>query len=229
MASAAHASFQQNRQDVDRLIAIHTSIGGPRPGRRAGVQCLNKAAIVLTSAIWEAYVEDVCGNAIDHMADHLADSTRLPEALKLEIAADIHRRWDDNVKKVKDRNAAWELADNGWKIVLRNNLSRIKRKMLMGNSFNTCKSDNVKDLFSRTTGLQDVSLAWRWQHTTAQHNCERLDRYITLRGDIAHRGASANSVMLTQCTAFLDLVDRLVNATDASVDQHLYVMTGMRF
>lgn len=194
-----------------------------------GVQCLNKSAIVLTSAVWEAYVDDVCGNAVDHLSQHLPDASNLPDLIKLEIAAEIHRRYNDAPGKKKDRKSAWELADGGWKIVLANNLTRIKEKMLMGNAFNTCKADNVKDLLERAIGLQDVCQFWRWQGATPDRVRTRLDEYIGLRGDVAHRGAAATSIRKNQCTAFLGLVEHLVGATETAISNHLQTLTGTGF
>lgn len=229
MASQAHRSFQGNKTDVNRLLEIHEHLGGRGRGRRKGVQCLNKAAIVLTSAVWEAYVEDVCADAIDHLSDHLTDSSNLPDLIKLEIAADIHSRYNDTPNKQKDRKAAWDLADEGWKAVLANNLTRIKGKLLTGNAFNSCKSENVKDLLERGIGLSNVCQFWRWQGATPEQVRTRLDEYIKLRGEIAHRGDAAQSIRKNECTAFLSLVERLVQATDTAVSDHLRRLTGSGF
>ena len=66
-------SFQGNISDVIRLIEIHRQLAGPAQGRRVGLECLNKSAIVLILATWEAFVEDLAENAFECM---LANATR---------------------------------------------------------------------------------------------------------------------------------------------------------
>lgn len=227
LPSPAKQAFEANKTDVKRLLEIHTNIGGVGQGRRRGVQCLNKSAIVLTSAVWEAYVEDLCGNAVDHMAQHIPDASGLPDLIKAEIASEIHRIYNDGPNHTKDRLAAWVLADAGWKTALANNLARIKNKLYVGDALNTCKAKNVKHLFSQSIGLADVTLSWHWQGTNPATNIARLDNYIVLRGDIAHRGEAATSVKRNQCTGFLSLVEHLVDASEAAVSQHMLIKTGV--
>jgi hypothetical protein len=56
----AHMFFQENMSAVERLLQIHVKLGGERPGRRWGSEGLNKSAVVLLVACWEAYLEDLC-------------------------------------------------------------------------------------------------------------------------------------------------------------------------
>jgi hypothetical protein len=58
MPSAAWTQFVANCADIDQLLTIHTDIGGGSAGRRK-LEVLNKSAIVLITAYWEAYCEDV--------------------------------------------------------------------------------------------------------------------------------------------------------------------------
>lgn len=56
--SNAILAFDESRKDIDRLLEIHQRLGGKGKGRRHQLEVLNKSAIVLISAIWEAYCED---------------------------------------------------------------------------------------------------------------------------------------------------------------------------
>ncbi len=60
-------NFRANLADVIRLIQIHRDLSGSERGRRVGVECLNKSAIVLILASWEAFVEDLAESAFDCM------------------------------------------------------------------------------------------------------------------------------------------------------------------
>jgi hypothetical protein len=67
MPSQARAAFENNRKDVERLMEIHGDLAGDTPGRKHGVEVLNKSAIVLMCAIWEAYCEDLAAEAVEHL------------------------------------------------------------------------------------------------------------------------------------------------------------------
>ena len=183
----------------------------------------------MTSAVWEAYVEDVCGDAVDVIASRLEDPTRLPDMLKTEIAAEIHRRYNDNSKNQKDRDAAWNLAGNGWKQVVKQNLDRIKQSNFMGQQFNSCKSQNVSKLFERAIGLEQLQTKWTWAKSDSLSVSSRLDAFISLRGELAHRGKADSPISKSQCKSFLTLVERLVESTEVAVSSHLIDLTGHSF
>ena len=105
MPSKARAAFDENAQDVDRLLEIHSDVGGDAKGRRFGLEVLNKSAIVLLTAIWEAYCEDIATEALEHLIAHVPSGSALPKELKKRIVNDIEA----------DRNklAMWDLADSG--------------------------------------------------------------------------------------------------------------------
>src|SRR6266404_6762364 len=64
MPSKAKMTFDQNCADVDRLLEIHADLAGPAPGRKFGVEVLNKSAVVLICAFWEAFVEVIVAEAL---------------------------------------------------------------------------------------------------------------------------------------------------------------------
>jgi hypothetical protein len=47
MASKARNAFDENMEDVARLLALHEGAGVNGPGRRYGLEVLNKSAVVL--------------------------------------------------------------------------------------------------------------------------------------------------------------------------------------
>jgi hypothetical protein len=62
--SEAFARFRTSLLDIERLRSLHRDIGGPAPGRRYGLEVINKSAIVLITAIWEAFCEDLASEAL---------------------------------------------------------------------------------------------------------------------------------------------------------------------
>src|SRR5438876_11617428 len=106
MPSKARVAFDRSAEDVKRLLEIHQDLGGDAPGRRHRLEVLNKSAMVLVTAIWEAYCEDIASEALDHLVKHVPDALALPKELKKRIAKEL--------KAEPNEIAVWELADSGW-------------------------------------------------------------------------------------------------------------------
>ena len=111
MPSKSWVAFEKNAQDIDRLLEIHTTMGGTAKGRRHRLEVLNKSSIVLITAFWEAYCEDLAAEALDHILANVASASLLPENLRKQIATDI--------KKDPHELAVWDLADAGWRAKVR--------------------------------------------------------------------------------------------------------------
>jgi hypothetical protein len=54
----------------------------------------------------------------------------------------------------------------------------------------------------------------------------KLDRYIDLRGAIAHRGAASSGIKKVQATDYFKHVKRLVGKTGGRVNSHVKATTG---
>lgn len=77
------------------------------PGRKYGVEVLNKSAIVLLCAVWEAYCEDLASEAVEHLVTHAKDASALPKALRKQIAQEL--------KADSHELAVWKLAGQDWR------------------------------------------------------------------------------------------------------------------
>ena len=64
-----------------------------------------------------------------------------------------------------------------------------------------------------------MSRAWYWAGMSANNAAEKLDRYVTLRGEIAHRGTPVRSVPKNQVVDYYTHVKRLVAKTDQRVNK----------
>jgi len=211
MASQARRAFDRNVADVERLLEIHADVGGDAQGRRFGLEVLNKSAIVLITAFWEAYCEDLAAEALVHLVGHVSSGSLLPKELKKKIAADIKAEPNDI--------AMWELADSGWKAHVKARLATLMAER--NRRLNTPKSDQIDDLFATAIGLSGVSTAWRWKKMSIAQARTKLDRFVGLRGAIAHRGAAASGVKKVQVTDYLAHVKRLVSKTGGRVNTHV--------
>ncbi len=216
MGSQARSKFEQSRADVQRLLEIHQDLGGSGPGRRARLEVLNKAGVVLVCALWEAYCEDLADEALNAIVTKATDSTALPRAFRETIAKDL--------KAENDKLAVWRLADGGW----RQELVRRRAALTLtrNRNLNTPKHMVVDALFAATVGAGPVSAAWSWSNMTPMRARNKLDRYVTLRGDIAHRGRTKGGVLKDHVSDFLGHITGLVASTDLSINRHIRQLLG---
>jgi hypothetical protein len=216
MASKARKAFDQSCLDIDRLLQIHGQLGGAAAGRRYQLEVLNKSAIVLITAIWEAYCEDIVSEGIQHIVTHSASADLLSKTIRKTIAKEL--------KADLNELAIWQIADNGWRAVLQSRLERLSAKR--SRELNTPRTENIKVLFSDALGIDDISKAWKWAGMSSAQATKKLDQFITLRGEIAHRGAGQSSVTKWNVQDFLNHVKQLVRKTGKQVNTHVKNMTG---
>jgi RiboL-PSP-HEPN len=214
--SQARGDFNDNYADIARLIEIHEELAGTGPGYKHGVEVLNKSAVVLTSAVWEAFCEDLATEAVNHLVAKLSDPKKLPKALRKRIAAEL----ENDVNEL----AVWDLAMNGWKTVLTSRAQTIADER--ARALNTPKTKNIAELFEDAVGLTKVTSAWSWKGMSADQAGEKLDRLVTLRGDIAHRSKAADKIKKSAAKDFMEHVGRLVESTDNYVNNEVEKICG---
>lgn len=204
--------FLENIADVDRLLTIHMELGGAGPGRKRNVEVLNKSAIVLLVACWEAFVEDLASLALDFMIDNAKDHTVFPKSVL------------DRVASKNSGPNSWALAGDGWKKALRDNYTEILAKT--AGVLNTPRAHQVDDLFCKSTGLQSVSACWYWKGRPKGKAVIALDELVLLRGSIAHRVTHSESVYKKDVVAASHLVNHLAAKTSNAVRAHVHASVG---
>jgi len=210
------AAFEENCGDVERLLDIHRELAGDGPGKKHGVEVLNKSAVVLMCAAWEAYCEDIAAEAIDHLVNHAANASKLPKELRKQIARELERDLDNL--------AVWRLADDSWRQLLQARTQTLADER--NRNLNTPKTANIRSLFRDAIGLPNVPSAWYWQKMSAVQAAEKLDSYVTLRGDIAHRSKAAATIKKSHASKFGEHVKRLVEKTDCYINYQLEKACG---
>lgn len=216
MPSKAYEALKSNLTDIHRLLEIHQATGGSGPGRKYGLEVLNKSAIVLITAIWEAYCEDIAAEGLKHLVDNLSKSDNLTKELKKQIAGEL---------KANDNNLdVWKLADDGWKKILQDRFGQLSEKR--NRKLNTPKHAQIDELFRHTLGISKISSSWTWKRVSASQSRTKLDKFVELRGAIAHRGKSSDSVKLSQVREYLSLLEKITAKTGGRVNKHVKDMTG---
>lgn len=111
------------------------------------------------------------------------------------LSKEIRKVVAKELKGEKNELAVWDLADDGWKSVLRARLTRMRAER--ARSLNTPKAAQLTKLFSDTLGVNDITVAWTW------------------------KGMSSKKAQQTQVEDFLNHVERLVEKTERRVDNHV--------
>lgn len=217
MASQARLAFNNSAEDIERLLEIHGDLGGDERGRRHRLEVLNKSAVVLITAFWEAFCEDLAAEALTHLINNVPSAASLPLELKKRIAKEI--------KAEANEIAVWDIADTGWKLKISNRLAALREER--NRKLNTPKSGNIDELFLNALGLASISNSWTWGKLRADGARRKLDRYIELRGSIAHRGQGAVSCTKKQVIDYFDHIKYSVRRTDEKVNVFLQTSTGV--
>lgn len=213
MSSTAKIAYDANHTDTEQLWEIHNNYKGPDQGRHV----LNKAAVIFITATWESFVEDLAMEAFDFMLANVATYDKVPVKVRAFATQSIFDQ--------KDSRKVWELADNGWRTVLTAHREATRQNWL--GSFNTPKWGNVDKLYDSLLGITSVSAGWYWQNMAVDTARTKLDEYIRIRGNIAHRVSHDETVYRSWGSDYSNHIQRLVRNTEDTVKEHLHTITGI--
>lgn len=203
-------------RDIDKLLDVHEDLTGSGRGRRYDVEVLNKSAIVLLTSFWEAYCEDIAAEGLQHLVTHAVAIDRLPMVLRKLVAKEL--------KQDPNETAVWDLADRGWRKVLESRLTRLQEER--NRRLNTPKSTQIDEPFHNALGIDQVSADWYWPGMSVQQARSKLDKFVTLRGEIAHRGRVASGVRKADVQDYYGHIKRLAGKTGGKVNRSAKQATG---
>ncbi|MGV7306136.1 MAE_28990/MAE_18760 family HEPN-like nuclease [Mycobacterium kansasii] len=218
MTSQAQTAFIENCEDIERLLEIHSDITPEGRGRKWKVEALHKSAFVLLTAFWEAFCEDLAAEALDHLVKHSTKADGLPSELRKLVAQELKTDQHDL--------AVWRLAGDGWRTVLSSRLTKLQAER--NRKLNTPKTSQITDLFKNAVGVANVAKAWYWPGMRADAAAKKLDAFVTLRGEIAHRGSAGTSVTKQQVNEYYNHVKRLTTRTETRVAEVITTSTGTK-
>jgi hypothetical protein len=219
MPSQARITLDDNKDDLERLWELHEQVAGPTPGRKYNVDVLNRAAVVMVCAAWEAYCEDIVSEAIRIITVDCQNSSLLPPVLRTFIGK--------KVKTAQNDQSPWDMAGDGWRAVVQVNAADAIKKLT--GSWNTPKTAQVNELFKVSLGISEISKKWKWAKNPSTSTEGRLDDFVTLRGEIAHRLKPADSVRKKHGTDFYDFVCRVADIIDTEVHAVIVAATSKSF
>ena len=217
MPSKAKEKFDENKNDIGRLWKIHETVSGDGPGRKFEVDVLNRAAIVFITACWESFIEDLAKESFDFLLANAPNAQIIPSKVR-----DLAMR---PTFEQKDSRKVWELADSGWRSVLIDHRDDVIKRWV--DSLNTPRTAQVDSLFESLIDCNKVSGFWYWQNMSTEKASEKLEEYMTIRGNIAHRVDHNEAVYKNWGTDFLNHVERMAEKTEQAVFNHLTKITGI--
>lgn len=203
MASDAYDEYLKNLEDVHRLVRLHKQLSGAAPGKRK-LGHLTRGGILLLCAAWERYIETVALEAADFLAPRLANYTDLP--------AGASKRVRDHANSNGNAWTAAQLATADWKVMYR---ELVERKV---NALNTPKHNEIQTLFSYFFGLTTIENYW------APATRTEIDAFVSLRGEVAHRGRQSQYVHFHQLVKYEEEVSAWVRRTDRGLSDYFRLL-----
>ena len=182
--------------EVERIIDAHKEL---RKGRNGpdDQKSLLRSSILLLCGAWELYCESVTMEASKKLARYLDSPQKLPVSVQKQLVQSVHH---ENVHK----SAPLKLAGEGWR---KEYLKIVKFKC---QGLHTPKSEKLNKLFLDCLGLKNLSSHWPGEDG-------EIDRFVSLRGEIAHRGSEATSVSRDEATHYRALISKAISNTDDAV------------
>ncbi|MBA2880187.1 hypothetical protein HNR65_000494 [Desulfosalsimonas propionicica] len=211
-------SLKTNFQEIDRILEIHGEISGSGPGYKHNVQVLNKSAVVLLLACWEAYIEDLADNSFYFMLSKSKQPQVFPDHVLSNAAKEIK----------KSNSDVWSLANMGWKTVMQDHKNKILEKYTVQGAFNTPSPKNIDALFSNLIGYKSISRTWYWPAMSIENSKKKLEELIELRGSIAHRVQSAKKVTKTHVKDSKAFIFRLAIISNNRVVKYIEDQVGIK-
>lgn len=211
-------NFIENARDVRRLLTIHTQVSGSKPGRRKNVEVLNKSCIVLLTACWESFIEELASAAFAAMLKRARGHETFPYSVLVLASTEL--------KDSKDNRQVWQLAGDGWRQILK----RYKKKLMVKyvEKFNTPSTTYVETLFDSLVGLSKISQYWSWSGMSTKRSANKLNSLVKLRGDIAHKVKAPAYVSKDVVKDYVDFVYRLAVKTHNELNEHIAKRTETR-
>ena len=208
MPSKSFANFLIHLEDVTKLTELHNFLSRGTPGRKQ-LGYLTRSGVVMLSAAWERYNEDLILESISLISKNISDATILPE--------DIRRTISHRVKNDKHDFKPIELTGDGWKSVW---INYAKERVL---NLHNPKSIELDKLFKEYLGLEKPTFSSLW----LKHSSLKIDKFIETRGAVAHRGQDISYVRFHFLQKQIELIRLNTIQIDFEIANYLQNLIGL--
>ncbi|MDF3934282.1 HEPN domain-containing protein [Pseudomonas citronellolis] len=199
MPSNAFTAFRHNSIDVKRLIESHGKLHAGNPGKK-GLGHITRSGVVMLCASWELYAESLLVEAVDFLVNKCQSPAELPLDVQKELAR--------HVRESKHELKALALANDGWRGVL------VAHARLWCDGLNTPKAGPLNEMYQKLLGVERLSDYWSC-------GAVKINDFVGVRGDIAHRGRYADYIKLPELRDYLVLIDQVAVETDNAISGYV--------
>ncbi len=209
--------YNDQKKEIDDLLTIH-SVMRDNPGRgksAANIQVLHKSSVVLLTACWESFVENILNDAIAVIAANLPDHSKLPLELQKSIASARSKNLTFNATH---ELYPWFFAGDNWRTIL------LQFAQLKISELNTPNSENTKNIFSLLLGISDITQSWGRKGLNASDAADKLDNHLSDRHTIAHGAEIVSRITKGYIVNYREFLDRTVEKTDTTVRNALLTL-----
>lgn len=203
-------ALNENINDVRRLLSMAT-----RTKSYTEKRILRNGAMVLFAACWEAYIEDLADAGFNFLLRNSKTHSKIPKSVKRHVA--------NQLKLGKDPLEVWVLAGDGWKTTLKKHKRKVVENWI--GPLNNPNSQRVDIMFECLLGLKNLSIHWQWHGTSAKETKAKLEKYLTVRGQIAHRNSTSQTLAGNYVSDYTDFIHRLAVRSSNTVRKHLFDTT----
>jgi hypothetical protein len=208
-------NLNNNLSEVNRLLEIHLQLVGNKPGYKHNVAVLNKSAIILLVACWEAFIEDLAETAYNIILRRATNYSQINNKVLGCVGKYI--------KESKNDLEVWQLAGTGWK----NELQKYKEDLFSRyiGKLNTPRREQVDELYKMLFGIPSISTNWHWGGMKTENAIKKLDRLITIRGAISHRVTASNKIYKEHVVDYTSFINHLSIAMSNSIRTEIIKLT----
>ena len=200
MPSSAYKKFRDVLLvDVKRIIESHSQLNHAGRGKR-GLGHITRSGVMMLCAAWELYIEEVLSESVRLLVDKCDSPKDLPMPLQKEASK--------HVKEARHELKPLDLAGVGWRSVIHNH------SLNTVDCLNTPKSFKINKLYKKFLGVTDLSTNW-------SHGGPTIDRFVTARGDIAHRGRDTKYITINKLSNYKDIIFTTVKEIDNFLADYL--------
>jgi hypothetical protein len=128
--------------------------------------------------------------------------------LPTDLPKSVQKHLSGLVKAAKHQLRPLHLAGEGWKLVYKSYAQDAAA------SLNTPSSKNIDRLYLDFTGIVALSQSW-------SQGIAAVDRFVSLRGDVAHRGREAQYIRIDSLTDYRALLLATAIDTDNLLSDYL--------
>ena len=201
MPSQAYGRFLRNLETVTRLQDSYDIIRTHRGSRGKGAfDHITRSAVLFLVSAFEVYIEEVTCECCEVNITLARDAQRLPHGVRSTI--------DNAVAKKHHSFTPISLCDEGWRNVYRQLTQDATDKL------NTPKVLQIKQLFGNYIGTTDSLI-------DSITNIDRLDDFVSFRGEITHRVKAASYVKIEKVVEGKELIAGLAMNIDRMLLDYL--------